>query len=153
MPWDNKDNEPNLQLSKIEQLMPYHSYISPQVVTTTLNKMLKWAEQVDTIFYEIYSKAEKRKDPSKQHTGIFVFNGKPNAPFAIIAQAVVLLTLVHCMSAFRSHNLLLMLYTGHSDYNRQGEPATFVAIGEQDGTGTAAEGWKKQAIKFWQQQC
>ena len=26
-----------------------------------------------------------------------------------------------------------MLYTGHNDYNRQGEPATFVAVGEQDG--------------------
>ena len=30
-------------------------------------------------------------------------------------------------------NSVIMLYTGHNDYNSQGEPATFVAIGGQDG--------------------
>lgn len=68
LPWDDKSNEPNLHLNQIEQLMPYHSHISPQVVTTTLNKMLQRAEQGDTIFYEIYSEVEKRQDPSKQAT-------------------------------------------------------------------------------------
>ncbi|WIM81945.1 hypothetical protein [Gallibacterium anatis] len=69
LPWDDKSSEPNLHLNQIEQLMPYHSHISPLVVTDTLNKMLQQAEQGDTIFYEIYSKAEKYQDPSKQHTG------------------------------------------------------------------------------------
>lgn len=61
LPWDDKSNEPNLQLNQIEQLMPYYSHISPQVVTTTLNKMLQRAEQGDTIFYEIYSEVENAK--------------------------------------------------------------------------------------------
>ncbi|AFU19907.1 alpha/beta hydrolase [Actinobacillus suis] len=268
LPWDDKSNEPNLQLNQIEQLMPYHSHISPQVVTTTLNKMLQRAEQGDTIFYEIYSEVEKRQDPSKQHTGIFVFKGKPNAPFAMIApgggfayvgslhegfpiaqsiaeqgynafvvkyragmggqiatedmaQAVEFVqknakrlqvdpngysvwgasagarmaayigsygTQAFGTTQNSKPNSVIMLYTGHNDYNRQGEPATFVAIGEQDGiaspnvmkrrleklnemgvptefhlyknlghgfalgTGTTAEGWEKQAVKFWQQQ-
>lgn len=85
LPWDDNSNEPNLQLNQIEQLMPYHSHISPQVVTDTLNKMVIRAEQGERIFYDIYTEAEKRQAPSKQRTGIFVFKGKPNAPFAMIA--------------------------------------------------------------------
>ncbi|WP_039153345.1 alpha/beta hydrolase, partial [Gallibacterium anatis] len=85
LPWDDNSNEPNLQLNQIEQLMPYHSHISPQVVTDTLNKMVIRAEQGERIFYDIYTGAEKRQAPSKQRTGIFVFKGKANAPFAMIA--------------------------------------------------------------------
>ncbi len=213
LPWDDNRNEPNLRLKQIEWLMPYHSHISPQVVTETLNKMLARAEQGGTIFYEIYSEAEKRQDPSKRHTGIFVFKGKPNAPFTMIApgggfayvgslhegfpiaqsvaeqgynafvvkyragmggqiatedmaQAVEFVrknakrlqvdpngysvwgasagarmaayigsygTQAFGTEANSKPSSVIMLYTGHSDYNRQGEPATFVAIGEQDG--------------------
>ncbi len=213
LPWDDNRNEPNLRLTQIERLMPYHSHISPQVVTETLNKMLARAEQGGTIFYEIYSEAEKRQDPSKRHTGIFVFKGKPNAPFTMIAtgggfayvgslhegfpiaqsvaeqgynafvvkyragmggqiatedmaQAVEFVrknakrlqvdpngysvwgasagarmaayigsygTQAFGTEANSKPSSVIMLYTGHSDYNRQGEPATFVAIGEQDG--------------------
>ncbi|MEH8028975.1 alpha/beta hydrolase, partial [Gallibacterium anatis] len=75
LPWDDNSNEPNLQLNQIEQLMPYHSHISPQVVTDTLNKMVIRAEQGERIFYDIYTGAEKRQAPSKQRTGIFVFKG------------------------------------------------------------------------------
>ncbi|WP_373767077.1 hypothetical protein [Glaesserella sp.] len=45
LPWDDNRNEPNLRLKQIERLMPYHSHISPQVVTETLNKMLARVEQ------------------------------------------------------------------------------------------------------------
>lgn len=35
------------------------------------------------IFYHIYSKEERLKDPSKNNTGLFFFKGKKNAPFAL----------------------------------------------------------------------
>ncbi len=213
LPWDDQRNAPDLRLSQIGRLMPYHSHISPQVVTETLNKMLARAEQGETIFYDIYSEEEKRQDPSKRHTGVFVFKGKPNAPFAMIAagggfayvgslhegfpiaQAVAELGYnafvvkyragmggqiaaedmaqaiefvrknakmlqvdpndysvwggsagarmaanigSYGTSAFGTEenskpNSVIMLYTGHSNFNPNGEPATFVAIGEQDG--------------------
>ncbi len=265
LPWDDHRNELNLPLRQIDRLMPYHSHIAPHVVADTLNKMTAQGER---IFYDIYSETEKRQDPSKKHTGVFVFKGKPNAPFAMIApgggfayvgslhegfpiaQAVAEQGFNAFVVKYRAGmggqiatedmaqavefvrknakmlqvnpngysvwgssagarmaayigsygtqafgtmqnskpNSVIMLYTGHSDYNRQGEPATFVAIGEQDGiaspqimkrrlaqlnamgvptefhlyknlghgfalgTGTTAEGWEKQAVKFWQQQ-
>ena len=38
-----------------------------------------------TVFYDIYTEAQKRADPTKEHTGLFFFRGKPGAPFAVIA--------------------------------------------------------------------
>lgn len=213
LPWDDEPAPTELSLNQIAQLMPYHSHIQPAEIVATLNKMSEAKTKGDVIFYEIYSEAEQRQDPSKRHTGIFVFKGKPNAPFAMIApgggfayvgslhegfpiaQKVAELgynAFVVKYRAGRGGNIatqdmaqavefvqknakslqvnpngysvwgasagarmaaaigsygtgdfgaqtdskpaaVMMLYTGHSDYNAQGEPATFVAVGENDG--------------------
>ena len=36
------------------------------------------------MFYEIHAEADKRRDLGKPHTGIFMFKGRDNAPFAMI---------------------------------------------------------------------
>ena len=41
------------------------------------------AVQGDTIFYDIYTDAEKSADPAKNNTGLFFFKGEKNKPFAI----------------------------------------------------------------------
>lgn len=213
LPWDDQRNDPDLRLSQIGRLMPYHSHISPQTVTNTLNKMVTRAEQGERIFYDIYTEAEKRQDPSKRQTGVFVFKGKPNAPFAMIAAGggfayvgslhegfpiaqsvseqgynafvvkyragmggqIATEDMAQAIEFVRKNaktlqidpdgysvwggsagarmaanigsygtqafgtaqnskpNCVVMLYTGHSDINRHGEPATFIAVGEQDG--------------------
>lgn len=213
LPWDDEPAPAQLPLNQITQLMPYHSHIQPTEIVATLNKMAEAQRKGEVIFYDIYSKDEQRQDPSKRHTGIFVFKGKPNAPFAMIApgggfayvgslhegfpiaQKVAELgynAFVVKYRAGRGGNIatqdmaqavefvrknakflqvnpngysvwgasagarmaaaigsygtqdfgtqtnskpaaVIMLYTGHSDYNAQSEPATFVAVGENDG--------------------
>ena len=38
-----------------------------------------------TVFYDVYTDAQKQAEPSRENTGLFFFRGKPGAPFAIIA--------------------------------------------------------------------
>lgn len=37
------------------------------------------------VFYDIYTDAQKRADPTKAETGLFFLRGKPGAPFAIVS--------------------------------------------------------------------
>lgn len=213
LPWDNERTPDNLPLNRVAELMPYHSHIHPTEIVEALNKMAASQQQGKTIFYEIYSEDEQQRDPSKRHTGVFVFHGKPNRPFAMIApgggfayvgalhegfpiagavaeqgytafvvkyragmggriatqdmaQAVEFVRKnakvfkispngyavwgasagARMAAAIGSYGTsafgtplnskpgsVIMLYTGHSDYNPNGEPATFVAAGENDG--------------------
>ena len=47
----------------------------------------------EAVFYEIYAEADKRRDPDKRHTGIFMFKGRDNAPFAMIAAGGLMLAI------------------------------------------------------------
>jgi acetyl esterase/lipase len=42
------------------------------------------AEAGETIFYDIYSDAEKTANPAKEDTGLFFFRGDPGAKFAVV---------------------------------------------------------------------
>jgi acetyl esterase/lipase len=37
------------------------------------------------VFFDFYTEAQKRAEPSRRHTGLFFFRGKVGAPFAIVA--------------------------------------------------------------------
>lgn len=74
----------NMKISQIQSLLPYHSHIDTQTTIDVLNYMQNEVSQGNIIFYDIYSAAEKKADPSKKNTGLFFFRGKPNAPFAVI---------------------------------------------------------------------
>jgi hypothetical protein len=50
-----------------------------------LNRMIDDVGKGRTVFYEFYTEAQKRADPTKEQTGLFFFRGRPGAPFAVIA--------------------------------------------------------------------
>lgn len=85
LPWDNRNSDPGMPLTQIGALMPYHGYVEPAVVVSALNRMIDDVSRGQQVFHDFYTPAEKRDDPSKNHTGLFFLRGKPGAPFAIIA--------------------------------------------------------------------
>ncbi|MFC2279421.1 MAG: alpha/beta hydrolase, partial [Cardiobacterium hominis] len=85
LPWDAGREPPDLPLNRVAELMPYHSHIHPAEIVETLNHMAAQRARGKTVFYEIYAEADKRRDPGKRHTGIFMFKGRDKAPFTMIA--------------------------------------------------------------------
>lgn len=85
LPWDDGRNDPAVKLSQTARLMPYHQNIRTDEVLGGLNRLIRDAEAGKTVFYDIYSESERRADPSKRHTGLFVFHGKPDAPSVVIS--------------------------------------------------------------------
>ena len=61
----------------------WYNYIDPDKTVEICNYMKSHAETGETIFYDIYSDAEKAADPAKEDTGLFFFKGEPGAKFAI----------------------------------------------------------------------
>lgn len=85
LPWDDRDYDLRTKLGALGSLLPYHSHIDTAATVGALNRMIDDASQGRRIFFDIYSDAEKREDPTKSHAGLFFSRGKPNAPFAVIA--------------------------------------------------------------------
>jgi acetyl esterase/lipase len=85
LPWDDRRYDITMPLRNIGALLPYHTHVHPAVVVSSLNRMIDDASAGRTVFHDFYSGAEKQADPSRQHTGLFFFRGKPGAPFAVIA--------------------------------------------------------------------
>lgn len=75
----------NQTLSDIDNLLPYHNNIDPNITVDVINAMMERTENGDTIFYDIYTEEEKRDNPSKENTGVFFFRGEENAPFGLIS--------------------------------------------------------------------
>ncbi len=74
-----------MPLRIIGSLLPYHTHVDPSVVVSSLNRMIDDASPGKTIFYDIYTDAQKQAEPSRKDTGLFFFRGKPGAPFAVVA--------------------------------------------------------------------
>ena len=85
LPWDDRRCDNALPLGKVGSLLPYHEHVDPVVVVSALNRMVDDARLGRTVFYDVYTEAQKRAEPSRKDTGLFFFRGKPGAPFAIIA--------------------------------------------------------------------
>jgi acetyl esterase/lipase len=85
LPWDDRRYDPNMPLTEIGSLLPYHSHVDPAVVVSSLNRMIDDASGGNAIFYDIYTDAEKRAEPSRTDTGLFFLRSKPGAPFAVVA--------------------------------------------------------------------
>jgi acetyl esterase/lipase len=85
LPWDEREYDGKLPLSRIGTLLPYHTHVDPKVVVDALNHMIDEARDGDTIFHDIYTPAEKQREPTKENAGLFFFRGRPGAPFAIVA--------------------------------------------------------------------
>ncbi|ANY81699.1 esterase [Microvirga ossetica] len=74
-----------MRLADIGSLLPYHTQVRPETVVGSLNRMIDDVGKGRTIFYDFYTEAQKREDPTKKQTGLFFFRGKLGAPFAVIA--------------------------------------------------------------------
>ena len=66
-----------------ELRLTWYSNIDPDKTVEIANYMKARAEDGETIFYDIYTDAEKAADPAKENTGLFFFKGKPGARFAV----------------------------------------------------------------------
>jgi acetyl esterase/lipase len=85
LPWDDRRYDHAIPLGNIGSLLPYHEHVDPLVVVSALNRMVDDANVGRTIFYDVYTNAQRQADPSRKGTGLFFFRGKPGAPFAVIA--------------------------------------------------------------------
>ena len=85
LPWDDRRPESTMRLKDIGSLLPYHTHVEPDVVVSSLNRMIDDAAAGRTVFHDFYTAAEKEAEPSRRNTGLFFFRGKPGAPFAVIA--------------------------------------------------------------------
>ncbi len=74
-----QDAQSDLPLREVGRLMPWHSHVRPDMVTTALNRMIDDATTGKTVFYPFHAEREKR-----ERTGLFYFRGRPGAPFALI---------------------------------------------------------------------
>lgn len=63
--------------------LTWYSHIDPNMTVEIANDMYSHAKSGDTIFYDIYTEAEKAADPAKKDTGLFFFKGNPGERFAI----------------------------------------------------------------------
>jgi len=84
LPWDDRAYDEDMPLSDIGSLLPYHTHVEPETVTSALNRMIDDAGAGQTIFYRFYSEAQRRDQPALERTGLFYFRGRPGAPFAVI---------------------------------------------------------------------
>ena len=85
LPWDDRAYDAAMRLANIGALLPYHTHVNAAVAVSALNRLIDDAKGGRRIFYDIYTDAEKREDPSRRQAGVFFVRGKPGAPFAVIA--------------------------------------------------------------------
>jgi acetyl esterase/lipase len=85
LPWDNRSYDERMRLSEFSSLLPYHSHVEPKVVVGGLNRIIDEVSTGKQVFYAFYTAEQQRRDPTKRHTGLFFFRGKPGAPFAVVS--------------------------------------------------------------------
>lgn len=85
LPWDDRPYDEAMRVSDIGGLLPYHSAVDTGTVLGGLNRMIDDVAAGRQVFYDLYSEADRRDDPTKENTGLFFFRGRPGAPFAIVS--------------------------------------------------------------------
>lgn len=63
--------------------LTWYSHIDPDETVEILNTLRGRVLNGETVFYDIYTEAEKAADPDKRDTGLFFFKGAPGAKFAV----------------------------------------------------------------------
>jgi acetyl esterase/lipase len=66
-----------------ELRLTWYTGIDADKTVEIANYMKSHASAGETIFYDIYTDAEKAADPAKEDTGLFFFRGNAGAPFAV----------------------------------------------------------------------
>lgn len=55
LPWDGKTYDETMRLTNVGSLLPYHSHVNPQVVVSSLNRMIDDAGTGKPVFYDFYT--------------------------------------------------------------------------------------------------
>lgn len=63
--------------------LTWYNTLDANKTVEIVNYMKNHAEAGETVFYDIYTDAEKIADPAKEDTGLFFFRGNAGAPFAV----------------------------------------------------------------------
>ena len=142
-----------------ELQLTWYNNIDPEETVEIVNTLWQRAEAGETVFYGIYTEAEKAQDPDKADTGLFFFKGEAGAPFAVcnagggfayvgamqdsFPHALELskrgynaFALIYRPGAFGEEDLpqpaaVVLQYTGHAEYTPE-DPPTFACVGESD---------------------
>lgn len=77
--------DPEVPLRDVGSLMPHHTRVHQPEVVAALNRLIDDTRSGHVVFHDIYTAAEKRRDPSLEATGLFFLRGRPGAPFALVA--------------------------------------------------------------------
>lgn len=85
MPRPGRSFDPEMMLSEIGSLLPYHSNVRPDEVVAGLNRLASDDASGRQVLYPIYNDSEIAADLTKRDTGLFFFRAEQGAPFAIIA--------------------------------------------------------------------
>lgn len=75
---------PVLTLEGVSSLLPGFTNVNPHTTVAVLNDLRRRAVSGEQVFHDIYTAEEKRQDPSKNDTGLFLFRGDPGAKVAIV---------------------------------------------------------------------
>ncbi len=65
--------------------LSWYTHICPEDTVAVVNHLWERAAAGDTVFYDIYTEEEKRANPAKQDTGLFLFRGNPGGKVAILS--------------------------------------------------------------------
>ena len=84
LPGGARNVDRGMLLNAIDALLPYHGHIDPGTTIRVINYMIGEVNAGRTIFYDFYTDEQKRRDPTKEATGLFFLRGEPNAPFAVV---------------------------------------------------------------------
>ena len=84
-PWDDRAYDEDMRLTRISSLLPYHTHVDLETVTSALNRMIDDAAAGKTVFYRFYSETQMSQQPAQRNTGLFFFRGRPGAPFAVVS--------------------------------------------------------------------
>lgn len=82
---DSQRIPPDMTVSDVSRLLPYHSNVNSSEVAETLNTLVADASNGKLSWQPVYSEDAVAADPEKANVGLFFFAGNPDAPFAIIS--------------------------------------------------------------------
>ncbi len=85
LPWDGRTYDGNAALRSMGDLLPYHSEVRPDDMLGALNHMIDEIGAGRKVFHDFYSDAQKREEPARRFAGLFLYRGRPGAPFAVVA--------------------------------------------------------------------
>ncbi|MGN0631914.1 MAG: hypothetical protein ACI4JN_11365 [Ruminococcus sp.] len=136
----------DMTLSEISSSRVYTWYnnIQPDKTVKIINYLIKSAESGQQIFYPIYSETEMEEDPSKRDTGYSNTSPYDAPTYACVGTSD---GIANYQTMQNRLNIL----------NSYGIPTEFhkyenLPHGFGIGTGTAAEGWIYDAVRFWENQ-